>query len=245
MRENTAVSKKVAFYHGCFANYYYPEVGRALVEVMKNSKVEVIVPEQACCALPMIAKGNIKAAYDNMEFNVQSLCKALDEGYVPLSTCPSCSLMIKRDYPRFLKTQDAVRLGQSFLHFSEYLLELHGKGELSADLHSRSRSIFYHTPCHLRAQQIGQPSVKLMQLIRGISVKQGCEVCCGMGGAYGFEKVNYNLSKNIAAKLYGEIEENSSDLIATDCGGCKLQIEAGTARKVIHPIILLKESLLI
>lgn len=242
MHKNSVVPKKVAYYHGCFTNYYYPAVGQALVEVMKKAGIDVIVPEQVCCALPMVAKGNISGAYENMKFNLRSLSKALDNGYVPLSTCPSCSLMIKRDYPRFLKTQEATRIGQSFYHFSEYLLELHIIGELSMDLQTSSKNIFYHTPCHLRAQQIGEPTVRLMQLIPGISIKHNSEVCCGMGGAYGFEKKNFDLSKNIAAKLYSEIGENPSDFIMTDCGGCKMQIEAGTSLKVHHPIIFFNQA---
>jgi glycerol-3-phosphate dehydrogenase subunit C len=63
-----------------------------------------------------------------------------------------------------------------------------------------------------------------------------------MGGAYGYEKVNYKLSKDIAGKLYSEIRENPTDRIVTDCGGCKLQIEAGTGVKVDHPIILVQEA---
>lgn len=63
-----------------------------------------------------------------------------------------------------------------------------------------------------------------------------------MGGAYGNEKANYELAKDIAAKLYREIKGNPTDRIVTDCGGCKLQIEAGTGHKVDHPIILVKEA---
>ena len=63
-----------------------------------------------------------------------------------------------------------------------------------------------------------------------------------MGGAYGYEKVNYELSKDIADKTYSEIKENPTDRLVTDCGGCKLQIEAGTGHKVDHPIILVKEA---
>lgn len=213
-----------------------------MVEVMKKAGIDVVVPEQVCCALPMIAKGNISGAYENMKFNLRSLSKALDNGYVPLSTCSSCSLMIKRDYPRFLKTHEATRLGQSFYHFSEYLWELYIIGELRMVLQTSSKNIFYKTPCHLRAQQIGEPTVKLLQLISGISIKHNSEVCCGMGGAYGFEKENFDLSKNIAAKLYNEIGENPSDFITTDCGGCKAQIEAGTSLKVHHPIILFNQA---
>lgn len=63
-----------------------------------------------------------------------------------------------------------------------------------------------------------------------------------MGGAYGNEQVNYALSQEIASKLYSELKENPTDRIVTDCGGCRLQIEAGTGLKVDHPIILVKEA---
>ena len=104
------------------------------------------------------------------------------------------------------------------------------------------QTVFYHTPCHLRVQQINSPTVKLLRLIPGITVEKISEECCGQSGAYGYEKVNYELSKTIASKLIREIEENPTDRIVDDCGGCRLQIEAGTGRKVDHPVILVKEA---
>jgi glycerol-3-phosphate dehydrogenase subunit C len=63
-----------------------------------------------------------------------------------------------------------------------------------------------------------------------------------MGGAYGYEKKNYELSKHIAGKLYSEIKENPADRVVTDCGGCRLQIQSGTGLRVDHPMVLLKEA---
>ena len=93
-----------------------------------------------------------------------------------------------------------------------------------------------------QASEIDTPTVKILELIPGITIKHISNECCGMGGAYGYEKVNYQLSKEIANKLYSEIKENPADRIVTDCGGCKLQIEAGTGAKVDHPTILLQEA---
>jgi glycerol-3-phosphate dehydrogenase subunit C len=61
-----------------------------------------------------------------------------------------------------------------------------------------------------------------------------------MGGAYGFDKSNYKRALEIRSKLVTEIHENPTDRIVTDCGGCKLQIEAGCGITVEHPIILLQ-----
>jgi glycerol-3-phosphate dehydrogenase subunit C len=91
-------------------------------------------------------------------------------------------------------------------------------------------------------QNIGQPTVKLLGLIPGTVVKHVSETCCGMSGAYGYEKKNYQLSKDIAEALYREIRENPADRIVDDCGGCRLQIQAGTTLPVDHPTIVVREA---
>ena len=243
MAEDLIGNKRVAYYSGCFANYYYPEVGEAMVKVLEKNGIKVMVPDQVCCGLPMMAKGNTKGAYQNLEHNTRTLSQAVSEGYIIITTCSSCSLFMKRDYPLWMRgSQLAKQVSQNLYHFSEYLLLLHDRGELDTDFRPITQTVFYHTPCHLRAQETGDATVKLLQLIPGITIKHISTECCGMGGAYGYEKVNYELSKEIASKLYSEIKENPTDRIVTDCGGCKLQIEAGTARKVDHPIILVKEA---
>ena len=242
MPSDLIANKKVAYYTGCFANYYYPEVGQAVVKVLHKNEIEVVVLEQVCCALPMMAKGNIKGAYKNMEYNTKVLSQLVSDGYVLITTCSSCSLMIKRNYPLLLGNEQAKQVSQNMYYISEYLLKLHERGELNTDFHPIPQTVFYHTPCHLRAQEINRPTVKLLQLIPGITIKHISEVCCGMGGAYGYERANYELSKGIASKLYSEIRENPTDRIVTDCGGCKLQIESGTGVKVDHPIILVQEA---
>ena len=242
MSEDIINNKKVAFYHGCFTNYYYPEAGEAVVRVLHKNGIEVTVPDQVCCALPMMAKGNIKGAYKNMEYNTRILSNLVSDGYAVITTCSSCSLMIKRDYPLLLDSEEAKLVSENFFHITEYLLLLHERGMLNTDFQPIPQTVFYHTPCHLRAQEIDNPSVRLLKLIPGITIRHISDECCGMGGAYGYEKINYELSKEVAGKLYSEIRENPTDRIVTDCGGCKLQIEAGTGVKVDHPIILLQEA---
>jgi glycerol-3-phosphate dehydrogenase subunit C len=243
MPENLISNKKVAYYTGCFANYYYPEVGEALVKVLQKNGIEVIVPDQVCCGLPMMAKGNTKGAYQNIEHNTRVLIQAVSDGYAIITTCSSCGLFMKRDYPLWMAGSEmAKQVSRNTYHFSEYLLLLHDRGWLNTDFRPIPQTVFYHTPCHLTAQEIGNTTVKLLQLIPDITIKRISTECCGMGGAYGYEKVNYELSKEIASKLYSEIKENPTDRIVTDCGGCKLQIEAGTGLKVDHPVILVKEA---
>jgi len=235
-------NKRVAYYSGCFANYYYPEVGEATLAIMRKNGVEVAIPDEVCCGLPMMSKGNVKEALGNMQHNAAVLSDLVGRGYAIITTCSSCGLFLKQDYPRLLQTQEAKAVSANLYHFSEYLLRLHAIGQLDTGFVRSEQTVFYHTPCHLRAQQIGQPTVDLLELIPGTKVVKVSELCCGMGGAYGYEKANFNLSKEIAAKLYSEIKETPTDRIVTDCGGCRLQIRAGTDHPVDHPTLLLAEA---
>ena len=235
-------NRKVAYFSGCFANYYYPEVGEATLAIMKQSDVSVVVPSQVCCGLPMIAKGNLKDAISSMKHNVASLSRLVADGYSVITTCSSCGLFLKRDSPHFLDTDEARLVSANLYHFSEYLLKLNEIGGLNTDFRKTEQSLFFHTPCHLRAQQIGNPSVRLLGMVRGTVVKKVSETCCGMSGAYGYEKKNYALSKDIASRLYQEMKDNPVDRLVTDCGGCRLQIQGGTDRPVDHTAILLRRA---
>jgi len=235
-------NRKVAYFTGCFANYYYPEAGQATVHILERNGVKIIVPDQVCCGLPMIAKGNTAGTRRNIERNIKELDMAVSDGYALITTCSSCALMVRRSYPQLLKGEQADRVARNFYHISEYLLKLHDIGMLNTDFQPVNQTVYYHTPCHLRSLEIKNPTVKLLQLIPGVNVKHISEECCGMGGAYGYEKVNYTLSREIAARLWAKIKANPTDRIVTDCGGCKLQIERGTGLKVDHPMILLREA---
>ena len=66
-------------------------------------------------------------------------------------------------------------------------------------------SITYHTPCHLRAQNIGFKSRDLMKLT-GAKVKL-VQQCSGIDGMWGFRAGNEDISVPIAKKLGEQIEQ--------------------------------------
>jgi len=234
-------NRKIAFFTGCFTNYYYPEAGRALVAVFKKNGLDVVVPDQVCCGLPMRAKKNERGTRKNCDYNVSKFSRLLKEGCPIITTCPSCSLFLKRYYPE-LGNQAAKDMAANTYHFSEYLLKLHRLGELKTEFKTLPLNLFYKTPCHLRNAGIGHVTVELLKIIPGISMAGISNVCCGMGGAYGFEKRNRKMALEIGSKMFEDIKANPADRIVTDCGGCKLQIEYGTGTQVIHPVMLLHEA---
>ena len=97
----------------------------------------------------------------------------------------------------------------------------------------------YHNPCHLRALGVDHDIVELLELIPGLHVRQYSDRCCGLGGTFGLNKDNFDLSMEIGKSLFREIKDSEVDRIATSCGACALQIFQGTLRRPIHPVSLL------
>ena len=122
--------------------------------------------------------------------------------------CSSCALFLKQDYPRLLGSKEANKVSNNLYYITEYFLKLHSIGQLNTDFRDISQTIFYHTPCHLRTKEFDNPTVRLLNLIPGIMITKISQECCGMGGAYGNEKVNYELSNEIASRIYSQIEKN-------------------------------------
>jgi len=241
-KAENSFGRRAAYYTGCFANYYDPEVARALVTVLERNGVEVLLPGQKCCGMPMMAAKNMNGARGNARYNIASLSAVVEKGYDIVTSCPSCSLMIKREYLSLFDSAEARLVAEHLYYVDEYLMLISGQGGLDTKLREISASVFYHVPCHLKAQHLAEGSLQLLHLIPGLSIEQVNAVCCGMGGYHGYKRAHSPLSREIGTKLFQEIDSTQADIIVTGCAACKLQIEAGTGARAIHPVILLQEA---
>ena len=236
------MADKIVYFTGCFANYYSPEMGKALVAVLEKNGIEVIVPDQKCCGMPMMANGNLAGARDNYNYNVKSLKKAAFPDCDIITTCPSCNMMLRKEGLPFFDGEEARFVASHVYDAGEYLWRLHGEGRLNLDFREMPMNIFYHNPCHLKVQNIIDAPMGLLNLIPGLTIVKANVNCCGMGGSYGMKRVNFARSVAIAGKIWEEAKASGADLAATECGGCGLQIEAGTGMEVVHPLELLSRA---
>ena len=72
-------------------------------------------------------------------------------------------------------------------------------------------------------------------------IKSGC---CGMAGAFGYEKEHYEVSMKVGELvLFPEIRKTSVETsIAAPGTSCRHQIKDGTGRKAYHPVEILSEA---
>ncbi len=236
--------KVVLYYPGCFANYWEPQIGKAVVHILERNGFQVIVPKHQCCGAARVGYGDFNGVHKEAAKLVDRLSALVEQGYDIVTACPTCCLAIKEEYPFLLNSEEA-RLVSERTHFlSQYLNGLHERGELNTNFKQVSLSIAYHTPCHLKAQGLDGASIKLMKLVPGLEVTDLDRGCCGMAGTAGFKRRYYESSMNIGSVLFQRIKEVNAQVVTTDCSGCKMQIEQGANVEVIHPLIILEKAYL-
>ena len=231
---------RVVLFHTCGVNYHEPHVGRALVRVLWHNGVEVATEEQRCCGMPHLDGGNLEATRQAAEFNVGRLLPWVERGYSVVSPGPTCSYMLKLEYPLLLKSEAAERVAAATFDACEYLMRLHAQKKLDTGFNVPLGKVAYHIPCHLKAQNIGYRSRDLLKLA-GADVTL-VERCSGMDGTWGMKTENFGMSLRVAEKLLNGIRRAQPEAVATDCMLAAVQIEQGGAGRPLHPVELVAKA---
>ncbi len=237
--------KRVVFYHGCSANYYEPRVGKAAVAVLEHNGYEVVVPPQVCCGLPMLSNAEFEAARRNARKNIKSLVKYAKAGYKIVGTSTSCTLSLKSDYLHILDidTAEARLVSQQTYDICEFLLELADAGELDTDfMPVVDATLPYHSPCQLKAHNMGLPAIELMEMVPGVKTQHIRAECCGIAGTYGYKTEKYQIGMDVGRPVFDQVKESRSSIAVCDSETCRWQIGRATGAKMLHPVELLAQA---
>ncbi len=232
---------RVALFATCSVEYNTPITGKAAVAVLERNRVEVTLPAQRCCGMPYLDGGAVNEARVLIASNVRTLAAAIRQGREIVVPGPTCSYMLKREYPWLDGSDDARLVAEHTQDLFEYLMRLRAEGRLDTSFPKNPGRVAYHLPCHLKAQNMGTKSADLLRLIPGTQVEV-IERCSGVDGTWGFKKEYYELSLTVADPLLKGVEAARPDCVATDCPLAALQITQGTGRIAKHPIQILADA---
>ena len=242
--QQAAFPEQVAYFHGCYVNYNYPQLGKDLVKVLNALGVGVqLLDKEKCCGIALITNGMSGQATRHAKHNVAALEKAVaGRGLQVVTTSSSCTLTIREEYPNLLGVDNsAVR--DSLLVATRYIYERLEKGatlRFRPDFHKK---VAYHVPCHMEKMGWGVFSERLLRMIPGVEFTLLDSNCCGIAGTYGFKKENYEAAQAIGEPLFAQIRAVAPDVVACDCETCKWQIEMSTGFTVANPVSILAEAL--
>jgi Fe-S oxidoreductase len=236
----SGASGQAVLFTTCSVNYSDPLVGRSAVAVLEHAGVRVELAYERCCGMPFTDTGDLDSARRHAARNVADLLPRVEAGAVILVPGPSCSLMLKDEYPRLLGTPAAKQVASATRDLMEYVYALAREKKLPRDFQHRLGKVAYHAPCHLRAQNIGFRSRDLLGLVADEVVL--VDACSGVDGTWGMQARFHDESLEVADKMLRAIRAAEPEHVATDCPLSALRIEEGLGRKAVHPIVLLRHA---
>ena len=234
---------KVTVFPTCLVEYQETDIGKDLVKVYERNGIECNNTDAGCCGAPWLHSGDVEQFTKVAEKNIAKLADEVKSGTDIVVPQPTCSYIIKKDYLDYVGGADAELVAEHTYDAAEYLMNVH-KGEdtaLDTDFSGETLAeITYHTPCHLRAQNIGFKSRDLMKLT-GAKVKL-VQQCSGIDGMWGFRAGNEDISIPIAKKLGDQITKAGGDAVAGDCHLANTAIVEQTGREARHPLQIIARA---
>jgi len=235
---------KVAIFPTCLVEYQAPGVGHDMVKVYERNGVECTLADTtACCGAPYLHSGDLKAFTKIAEKNVKDLARSVRKGNDIVVPQPTCGYVLKKDYIAYVGTDEARLVAEHTYDAAEYLMRLHKADGTSLDTEFNGfvpETVAYHTPCHLKAQNIGLKSRDLIKLT-GAKVKL-VQQCSGIDGMWGLRAENAELSMPMARKLADELKRAAGDVVAGDCHLANTAITEQTGEVPLHPLQLIARA---
>ena len=217
----------------CLVDQFYPQVGEAMVKVLRDQGVRLAFPQaQTCCGQPAFNAGFQSQARDLAKRFI-----SIFEGdeYV-VAPSGSCTSMVRVYYPDLFKDdpdmlEKARNLGERTYEFSEFLVKVLGVEDVNA---SHKGSVTYHPSCHLlRELNVRTEPRRLLQNVQGMDLKDlpDAEQCCGFGGSF---SVKYpHISGSILERKLDCIRKSGADTLVANDAGCLMHMAGGLKRQKI------------
>jgi len=247
-REAPAYGRKAVLYATCFANYNNPDIGLAARAVLARNGVETEVVYPACCGMPQLEQGEIAKVAAAAERVVEVLKPWVDKGYDVISLVPSCTLMLKFEWPLILPGDAQVKaLSEASYDISEYVVDIAKNEGLADGLAPLPGGVAVHIACHARAQNMGHKAAEMLRLVPEADVAV-IERCSGHGGSWGIMKENFDVALKVGRPVARQAAESGKAFIASECPLAATHIlqgverlkdgEARPAESARHPIEL-------
>ena len=229
----------------CLVDTLYPEVGEAVVRVLRNAGVQVEFPRaQTCCGQPAYNAGLRSEARRMAEHTIHTFEDTPGAVVIPSG---SCAAMIRHSYTELFADDPewlprARRLAGRTFEFSEYLVDVLGVSDPGSRYEGK---IGYHASCHLlRELGVNRQPLHLLNSLHAAEVFEipGAQECCGFGGVFSIE--HPELSAAMLERKIQNIIHSQADVVVACDAGCISNINGGMHRRGLRPRLVHLATLL-
>lgn len=238
-RTGVRSSPRVILLDDCFTTYQEPRIGRAAVTLLERAGYQVELAG-VCCGRAMISKGFLTDARRLAKEGIARLDFAAAAGVPILGLEPSCILTLADEWPELVPGPAAKRVAAVAQMAEAWLAERVRDDGLSFDLPVASGKVLFHAHCHQKALVGATGSADALRLIPDLEVDVLDAGCCGMAGAFGYEKEHYDVSVKIAnLALVPAVKADPEATVIATGTSCRHQIRDLTGREAFHPLEVL------
>jgi iron-sulfur cluster protein len=217
------------FYPGCAVEYFYPNTGIALLDLLEKGGIRVDIPQAAaCCGLPANFAGDRISTEKTIRTHLGTMGDP-DEYDAYLVLCPSCGVAMVEEFEKFVGDDEDLKEKARKIAAKTKSLSRFLEDGLIKFRPVGNKKVTYDTPCHLGRGLKSSAEYYLSKLLGDNFVPLfDSDVCCGFAGSYSMDFPG--ISSGIQAKKIEHIRESGAEVVVTDCPGCVLQIESGALR---------------
>lgn len=235
---------EVVLFATCYGEYNTPEVARAAVLVLEHNGYKVRYPGTGddrkdaaltCCGLPNIDGGDVEAATRKIAHNLALLLPHVRAGRKIVVPGPSCGMMIKKEWPGYVDTAEAREVAEATIDLMQFFVGLGREKTLKREFPNKLGTVAYHAACHLRAQKIGFPGMRVLAVVPDTDVRM-VEACSAVDGTWGMKAEHYETGLKYAQKLVQGVREAEPDVVVSDCTLSGLRIAKENQVRVLHPV---------
>ena len=241
--------KEVYFFCDEFTNFNDVELGKKAIMLLEALGYAVLVIDHPFSGRALISKGMLREARKLANKNIKIFASRLTDEIALVGVEPSAILCFRDEYVDLVDEAleaDAQRIGAFAMVMEEFLWKEIEKGNIKQDSFAQlNQNILLHTHCQQKAWKLQQCTASVLSFLEGNQVEIISSGCCGMAGAFGYEKEHYDISMQIGELvLFPKVRnKDESTLIVATGGSCRHQIYDGTQATALHPVEVLYHAL--
>src|SRR5664279_1104168 len=228
---------RIALFVACYNDLLFPDVGRAVVSLLRRLGHEVEFPaEQTCCGQMHFNSGYQDACIPL----VQGFTAAFD-GYDAIVTpSGSCAAMVRHHHPVVAELaaeqgRDAgliaavATVAPRVYELSEFLVDVLGVTDVGARF---PHTVAFHPTCHsTRLLGVGDRPTRLLAEVDGLTLVDlpRSEACCGFGGTFAVK--NADTSVAMGLDKVDDVLGSGAEVLAAGDTSCLMHISGLLSRR--------------
>ncbi len=275
-RARTSAAPAVILLPDTFTRYFEPEIEASARQVLAACHITPLSLPLLGAGRTLLSKGFLQAARAHLSRLLDEIQRLDPAGSLPVIGIEPSEIYTLRDELQDLlpqrRAETQALAARSWL-MEEYLIRpAPGENQprlaalaspksatVSSELRFQNplpKSVSLHGHCYQKAQPpaadgypVGQEASAALLRLLGYEVEIIPSGCCGMAGAFGYEKEHYHLSMQVGEQiLFPHLRHaqalNPALQVAAPGTSCRSQIADGVAMQAQHPIVLAAACLL-